>query len=152
MKLKTSKILKGSRYYYSASILIVILIVLTSCKEFSSSDEDIDWDTICVTATAYNSVEYQTEGHPSITAWGDTLKPGMNAIAVSRDLLRMGLDHNSKIKIEGFDSVFLIKDKMHYRWRNRIDIYMGKDVERARKFGRKKINISYIFEKDSLPK
>ncbi|GAA4323204.1 3D domain-containing protein [Pontixanthobacter gangjinensis] len=115
-------------------------------------DSDLDWDTICVTATAYNSVVYQTQNNPRITAWGDTLKPGMKAVAVSRDLLRMGLDHNSRIRIEGFDSVFLIKDKMHYRWRNRIDIYMGEDIEKAKNFGRKKLNIAYIFDKDAARK
>ena len=126
------------------------LMVLVSCNRKEKSEKE-DWITMCVTATAYNSLGYQTEGHPQITAWGDTLKPGMNAVAVSRDLLDLGLDHNSKIKIEGFDSIYLIKDKMHYRWRNRIDIYMGEDVEKARKFGRKKLNISYLFHKDTLP-
>ena len=126
------------------------LMVLVSCNRKEKPEKE-DWITMCVTATAYNSLGYQTEGHPQITAWGDTLKPGMNAVAVSRDLLDLGLDHNSKIKIEGFDSIYLIKDKMHYRWRNRIDIYMGEDVEKARKFGRKKLNISYLFHKDTLP-
>lgn len=131
---------------------LVILLFFTACNNKSLHDSDIDWDTICVTATAYNSVHFQTENDPNITAWGDTLKPGMNAIAVSRDLIKMGLDHNSKVKIEGFDSVFLVKDKMHYRWRNKIDIYMGEDVEKARKFGRKKLNIAYIYQKDSTSK
>ena len=130
--------------------LLIFLLSFSSCKKKNLDDSDVDWDTICVTATAYNSVGYQTQHDPQITAWGDTLKPGMNAIAVSRDLLRMGLDHNSKIKIEGFDSIFLIKDKMHYRWRNRIDIYMGEDIEKAKEFGRKKLNIAYIFHKDSI--
>nr|WP_229664774.1 3D domain-containing protein [Christiangramia forsetii] len=125
---------------------------MNSCKNFNSDENEEEWVTVCVTATAYNSLDYQTAGNPRITAWGDTLKPGMNAIAVSRDLIRLGLDHNSKIKIEGFDGVFLVKDKMHYRWRHRIDIYMGENVKRARKFGRKKINISYIFEKDTISK
>ena len=129
------------------------LWILISTLFFSCKDKvEEDWVTVCVTATAYNSLGYQTEGNPSITAWGDTLKPGMNAIAVSRDLMRLGLDHNAKIRIEGFDSIFLVKDKMHYRWRNRIDIYMGENVEKAEKFGRKKINISYIFQKDSVSK
>ncbi|TRO67548.1 hypothetical protein FGM01_01175 [Christiangramia sabulilitoris] len=123
-----------------------ILLTLSACKKRSAENEN--WVTMCVTATAYNSVEAQTQDNPNITAWGDTLKPGMNAIAVSRDLIRMGIDHNSKVKIEGFDSLFVVKDKMHYRWRNRIDIYMGKNVGKARKFGRKKLNISYIFQKD----
>lgn len=123
---------------------------MTSCAKFNSKEEEVDWDTICVTATAYNSLGYQTEGHPNITAWGDTLRPGMKAIAVSRDLIKLGLDYNSKVKIEGFDSIFLVKDKMHYRWRNKIDIYMGENIEQARDFGRKKINIAYIFQKDSI--
>ena len=143
--------LYSHRFFWLLGI-VGILILLSSCKDKDMEGEDIDWDTICVTATAYNSVGYQTEGHPSVTAWGDTLKPGMNAIAVSRDLLRMGLDHNSKIKIEGFDSIYLIKDKMHYRWRKRIDIYMGEDVEKARNFGRNKLNIAYIFQKDTISK
>ncbi len=129
---------------------LFLILLLISCKDRDMKGDEIDWDTICVTATAYNSVDSQTEGHPMLTAWGDTLRPGMNAVAVSRDLMRMGLDHNAKIKIEGFDSIFLVKDKMHYRWRNRIDIYMGKNVEAARDFGRKKLNIAYIFHKDSI--
>ena len=131
---------------------LFLLIYLTACSNFNADDSDADWDTICVTATAYNSVGYQTMNHPKITAWGDTLKRGMNAIAVSRDLLKMGLDHNSPVKIEGFDGVFYIKDKMHYRWKHRIDIYMGEDINKAKKFGRKKLNIAYIFAQDSLKK
>ena len=130
-------------------VLFCFLVIFCGCKRDLEGDE-IDWDTICVTATAYNSVGSQTQDNPRITAWGDTLRPGMNAIAVSRDLLKLGLDHNSKIKIEGFDSIYLVKDKMHYRWRNKIDIYMGENVEKAREFGRKKLNIAYIFKKDSI--
>ena len=137
-------------YLFKIGIAGFVLITFSACKRMSPSQPEVDWDTICVTATAYNSTHHQTEGNPRITAWGDTLKPGMKAIAVSRDLIRMGLDHNSKVKIEGFDSIFLVKDKMHYRWRNRIDIYMGEDVGSAREFGRKKINMAYIFKKDTL--
>ncbi|MBT8295573.1 MAG: 3D domain-containing protein [Gramella sp.] len=132
--------------------MLFISAILISCKKVNEGDEDLDWVTVCVTATAYNSVESQTQYNPKITAWGDTLRPGMHAVAVSRDLIKLGLDHNAKIKIEGFDSIFLVKDKMHYRWRNRIDIYMGNNVKKARKFGRKKLNISYVFQKDSIKK
>lgn len=133
-------------------LILCIGTVFTSCKDFNFSGEDIDWDTICVTATAYNSVSSQTEGDAKITAWGDTLKPGMNVIAVSRDLIDMGLDHNAPVKIEGFEGTFLVKDKMHYRWKRRIDIYMGDDVKKARQFGRKRLNLAYIFQKDSPDK
>lgn len=131
-------------------VMILGMISVSACKNFNADETKVDWDTICVTATAYNSLDYQTEDDPRITAWGDTLKPGLNAIAVSRDLIRLGLDHNSKVKIEGFDSIFLVKDKMHYRWKNRIDIYMGNNSRKAREFGRKRLNIAYIFKKDSL--
>jgi 3D (Asp-Asp-Asp) domain-containing protein len=103
-----------------------------------------------VTATAYNSLPAQTSYiHPGITAWGDSLKPGMKCIAVSRDLIRKGLTHNTMVKIDGFEGVYLVKDKMHYRWRNKIDIYMGVDKEKALAWGRKKIEIQYAIKKDS---
>ncbi|MFV8225864.1 3D domain-containing protein [Christiangramia aquimixticola] len=122
----------------------ILFLYLTACNTTDNKEPVAEWNTICVTATAYNSVSGQTNEHPKITAWGDTLKPGMRAIAVSRDLLEMGFDYNSPVKIEGFEGVFYIKDKMHSRWKHRIDIYMGNDVEKAEKFGRKKLNISFI--------
>src|SRR5690606_4788597 len=57
---------------------------------------------MAVRATAYNSLPGQGMGNPSIGAWGDRLKPGMKAIAVSRDLLNEGLlGHRSVVRIEG---------------------------------------------------
>src|SRR5262245_35096653 len=60
---------------------------------------------IVVTATAYNSVPEQGMGSGQHGAWGDRLAPGMKAIAVSDDLLEMGLEHGSKVRIEGLDGV-----------------------------------------------
>jgi 3D (Asp-Asp-Asp) domain-containing protein len=96
-----------------------------------------------VMASAYNSLADQTSTNPNITAFGDSLKPGMRYIAVSRDLLDSGLVHNTKVKLEGFDGLFTVKDKMNKRWRKRIDIYMGTDVQKAKKWGKKNINIEY---------
>jgi len=39
---------------------------------------------------------------------------------------------------------------MHRRWLNRIDIYMGKDVQKAKEWGKKKLSIQYGILKDSL--
>ena len=91
-----------------------------------------------VSATAYNSLPYQTRPGSSgnIAAWGDTLVPGMKCIAVSRDLLDSGLTRNARVLIEGFEGdTFLVKDKMNHRFRRRIDLYMGKDVQKAKEFG-----------------
>ena len=97
-----------------------------------------------VTATAYNSVEYQTKkGDPFTAAWGDKLQPGMKAIAVSRDLIPEGLDHRTEVKIEGLDGTYLVLDKMNKRWKQKIDIFMGMDIAKAREWGKRKVNIEW---------
>lgn len=129
--------------------ICLISIVLYSCN--NEVEEKCDSKSFVVTATAYNSLAYQTSSNPSITAFGDSLKPGLRYIAVSRDLLDSGLVHNTKVKLEGFDSLFTVKDKMNRRWRKRIDIYMGVDVKKAKKWGKRKVNIEYCLPvKDSI--
>jgi len=127
-------------------VAFISIAIALSCKK---KVEEYIWKPLEVTVSAYNSVTWQTSGNPNIAAWGDTLKPGMKCIAVSRDLLRMGLKHNTKVKIEGLEGIYLVKDKMHRRWTNRIDLYMGKDVKKAREWGRKKLTIQYAAKKDS---
>ena len=129
-------------------IILVLTLVTLGCKEVEEKCTNKRFE---VTATAYNSLAYQTNSNPIITALGDSLKPGLNYIAVSRDLLDSGLVHNTKVKIEGFDSYFLVKDKMNKRWRKRIDIYMGVDVKKAKDWGKKSVTIQYCApKKDSL--
>ncbi|SOC80226.1 3D (Asp-Asp-Asp) domain-containing protein [Salinimicrobium sediminis] len=116
-----------------------------SCEEAAEAEMNNfeDWQTITVTASAYNSLKIQGQGNPEITAWGDTLAPDVLSIAVSRDLIKKGLKHNTPVIIEGFEGIFIVNDKMHPRWRNKIDIYMGEDKEKALKWGRRKVQISY---------
>ena len=117
--------------------------MLTGCKKEEKESPDFFWASVNVTASAYNSISGQTASNPKITAYGDTLKPGMRYIAVSRDLLRKGLKYNTPIIIEGFDGFFLVKDKMHRKWKNHIDIYMGNDTDSAKQWGRRKVCIDY---------
>ena len=127
------------------SVVLYMVMGFAGCKK--SMDKELSpfvWDSLTVTASAFNSTRAQTgTGNPNITAWGDTLEPGMKVLAVSRDLIAKGLDHNTEVIIEGIDGVFIVKDKMHYRWKNKIDIYMGDDIQKARQFGRKKVRIFY---------
>ena len=126
------------------------LILGCSKKEETRPVKIYEWIGHEVTASAYNSVHWQTDSiSPSIAAWGDTLKPGMKSIAVSRDLIKLGLVHNTMVKIDTFPDTFYVLDKMHYKWRNRIDIYMGKDIKKAREWGRKKIMICYAIPLDT---
>ena len=119
------------------TVLFLFLLLMLSCNRYETVTRD-------VTATAYNSLASQTHAeHSNITAWGDTLKPGMKTIAVSRDLIREGLTRNKKVRIEGLPGVYTVLDKMNPRWRNRIDIYMGENIERAKEWGRQKVTIHY---------
>ncbi len=122
---------------------IIFLLFSSGLVSCSDKEEKWEWKTIEVTATAYNAIESQTSSLVNIAAWGDTLRPGMKCIAVSRDLLKKGLKYDTPVKIEGFEGVFRVKDKMHSRWENRIDIFMGLDVNKAREWGRKKVLIQY---------
>ncbi|MFT6850427.1 MAG: 3D (Asp-Asp-Asp) domain-containing protein [Sphingobacteriales bacterium] len=121
-------------------ILILIFINLASC----TPEQTGRTKKLKVTATAYNNLPAQTNSeHFAIGAWGDSLKPGMKVIAVSRDLIDSGLVHNTRVYIKGFDEPFLVKDKMNARWIKKIDIYMGLDRNKALKWGKKKVNISW---------
>jgi len=97
-----------------------------------------------VTATAYTSHVNQTDSTPNIAAWGDRLKPGMKIIAVSRDMLDVyGLKHLTKVRIKGLEGEYLVMDKMNKRWKKKIDIYMGMDLKKAYKWGRKKVELQW---------
>lgn len=123
-------------------IFALVGILALGCKQ--EPEVRYTTKTIKVTATAYNSVSWQTWGDPTLTAFGDTLKPGMKAVAVSRDLLDSGLVHGSKLKIDGLPGVYVVRDKMHWRWKRKIDIYMGTNQDSARAWGRRKVNITWI--------
>lgn len=96
-----------------------------------------------VTATAYNSLPGQGLGDPTLTAWGDELVAGEKAIAVSRDLIPLGLTHGVAVEIKGLPGTYIVKDKLHKRWNRRIDIYMGVDVEQARQWGKRRVTIRW---------
>ncbi|WP_324719091.1 3D domain-containing protein [Salinimicrobium sp. HB62] len=141
---------------FSAKAILKLLVfplifvgAFESCKEMEMEKYNFeDWQKITVTASAYNSLKRQGEGNPVITAWGDTLQPGVQSIAVSRDLLKRGLEYKTPVKIEGFEGVFIVNDKMHPRWRNKSDIYMGEDKQKALKWGRRKVEIAFPAEEE----
>lgn len=122
-------------------IIYLFSFAFISCKEKS---EKVSFCESCisieVSASAYNS----REGQFSVTSWGDTLQPGMNAIAVSPDLLALGLKHGTEVKIEGLPGTYVVMDKMHSRWQKKIDIYMGTNRKKALEWGRKNIEICYL--------
>lgn len=127
-----------------------VLLLLFSIGEMACSEKR-EVKCIDVTATAYNNVYWQTKtGTPSIAAWGDTLKKGMKVIAVSRDLIDSGLVYNTAVYIPLLQDTFYVIDKMHYRWRKKIDIFMGKDIKKAREWGKQKVSIKFYAPKKEV--
>jgi 3D (Asp-Asp-Asp) domain-containing protein len=109
-----------------------------------SQESPRDWQTLEVLATAYTLAEDETKkGNVGLAAWGDRLKPGMKAIAVSRDLIPKGLDHRTRVKIEGLPGTYVVRDKMNRRWRNKVDILV-KNKRRAREWGKRPVVIRWL--------
>ena len=97
-----------------------------------------------VDVTAYNAHRSQTDRNPWLAAWGDQLMPGMKAIAVSRDLLSLGLRHRARVQIDGLPGEYVVLDKTHRRWTRRVDLFMGSDRQKALKWGKRKMRIRCV--------
>lgn len=97
-----------------------------------------------VTATAYSSHGSQTDNSPFLAAWSNRLRPGMKAIAVSRDLLsQYGMRNGTKVRVGGLPGYYTVLDKMNKRYKKRIDIYMGVDRRKALLWGRRSVVMSW---------
>ena len=116
------------------------LVLLAAAEEQSQN----------VTASAYNSTPAQTDAAPNEGAWGDEITPGMKVIAVSPDLIAAGLNRGTKVRVEGLPGTWTVLDRTASRHRNRIDIYMGTDVEAAREWGIRKVTIRLVDTTETL--
>lgn len=132
------------------SLLLIGLTILcfSHCQSPQEEKEEevaANDTSLVVTATAYNAIEKQTKkGRPDIGAWGDTLRPGVKAIAVSRDLLKEGgLKHNDTVYIEGLKGPYRVMDKMNKRWKKKIDIFMGLDEKKAINWGKQEVTLTW---------
>lgn len=88
-----------------------------------------------VTASAYNSVPWQTDSTPFTTASGTTVRHGV----LAANFLPIG----TQVTIPDLygDQIFVVEDRMNARYRNNIDIWM-ESVTDARKFGRRSVTIN----------
>jgi 3D (Asp-Asp-Asp) domain-containing protein len=96
-----------------------------------------------VRATAFNSTRAQTDSRPTESACGDTLRPGIKAVAVSRDLAKLGLDCGTEVRIEGLKGSYTVVDLTAARHEKLIDIYMGRDIKAARQWGVQEVEIAW---------
>lgn len=118
--------------------MMLVATVLSGCER-GPGEHSME-----VTATAYTMRAEETkQGNIGLAAWGDQLEPGMKAIAVSRDLTDEGLTHRTEVRIEGLEGTYVVRDKMNKRWEEKIDVFMGTDLEAAREWGKKTVTIHW---------
>ena len=89
-----------------------------------------------VTLTTYKAMEGETDSTPNITASGFkiTNPKKHKIIAVSRDLKRKW-GWGTKVRIVGagkYDGTYRVHDLMNKRYRNRIDILVGKNDKQTK--------------------
>ena len=89
-------------------------------------------------------VEEILDRDPWVAAWNNRLRPGMKAVAVSRDLLALGIGNGARVQIDGLPGEYVVLDKTHRRWTRRVDLFMGRDVRRALEWGKRKMRIRCI--------
>jgi 3D (Asp-Asp-Asp) domain-containing protein len=135
---------------FVASFCLLGILVLSSCSVLQKIPQEKQ-QNLMVTATAFNSLPKQGKGNPNVGAWGDSITPGMNAVAVSADLVSLGLSRGTKVRIEGLRNEYVVLDRMPAKWKKRIDIYMGNDVKAARSWGRREVNIYWSVPDESKP-
>jgi len=114
--------------------LLLVALVLCTLLPLGSQARKPKWYTVrsgTVMATAFNSMESQTDKSPWITASGTRCRPGV----IASNFLPFG----TKVKIDGFgDRIFVVEDRMNKRYSKRIDIWFS-DYDNAMKFGVRKI-------------
>jgi LysM repeat protein len=114
--------------------------ILAKEKRFKYASDKRFKHKLRVVATAYTSHRNQTDKTPFLAAWNNRIRPGMKIIAVSPDLIRKyGITNGTKVKISGLPGIYTVRDKMHRRMRNHIDIYMGTNRRKALRWGRRRV-------------
>lgn len=90
-----------------------------------------------LTVTGYSSSYDETDDDPHITASGSETRDGI----VATNLLPFG----TKVRIpeEFGDRVFVVEDRMHRRFSDRVDIWFPSKSE-AKQFGKKNLEIEIL--------
>jgi 3D (Asp-Asp-Asp) domain-containing protein len=127
-------------YLLHSIVFLMGWMGITNCTQEPTPPifEKSEYYALEVEASAYTCRIQRNPKKPVRGAWGDILTTDTKAIAVSNDLIKMGLKHGTSVKIEGLEGNYVVMDKMANRWRKTIDIYMGNACQKARCWGRRK--------------
>lgn len=106
---------------------VIINAKVIKIQEYEGIFEKEKIARIKVHITTYNPVPEQTDDTPDITAFGKKVKPNI-MFAASNDLISsLNLKPGTKMYIPGIpskakDGMWIFGDKMHSRWKNRVDL------------------------------
>ena len=124
-----------------ATIMVILVLVLHPYEcNIHKFDEDkreiVVIDEVVpdiVTVTTYSITERETDSTPLLTASGFKINPQNpkrhRIIAVSRDLKRK-YRFGQRVRITNagkYNGEYVIRDLMHHRWKNKIDILINPD-------------------------
>lgn len=137
------------RKKYVSIALLLLVGLLSGCAKQTPTPKK---QTLKVTATAYTSSKRETDSTPFLAAWKNKLKPGIKSIAVSRDLLALGLTNGAEVSIDGLEGKYKVLDKMNKRWEKKIDIYMGLNRKKAINWGKQTVTIRWEDKPLKTPK
>lgn len=128
------------RHTLSSAALPFALLISSMTVGFAAPPHTLE-----VVVTAYSSTPAQTDGDPTVTATGQSVRPGI--LAVSRDLLETQLPYGTQVRIaeiradeEGCggyptSTVFEVQDTMAASIQNQVDIWMP-SLDEALAWGR----------------
>jgi 3D (Asp-Asp-Asp) domain-containing protein len=117
-------------------IALVFVFIPFDCtiQQFETKPDVEEVDEVIpdiVTLTTYSISVDETDSTPLVTASGFKINPNNpkrhRIIAVSRDLKRK-YKFGQKVRIEGagkYNGIYTIRDLMHHRWKNKIDILIN---------------------------
>ena len=91
--------------------------------------------------SAYTSRVEETDDTPCIAADGSDIcvRASKGETLCAANFVPLG----SKLTIDKFGTC-TVADRMNRRYQNRVDVYMGNDLERARSFGLQKLEVATV--------
>jgi hypothetical protein len=109
------------------------------CLALAACSSRGEVDTLTVAAF---SIALRGPGEDPVRGkWGDELKPGIKAVAVSPDLVARGLSQGTRVRIEGLPSAYRVRDQLPDGTRERIEIFMGTDAASVARFGEQRMRV-----------
>ena len=127
------------------ALLVILSLVFfpTKCNMHSMEKkvELVERDEVVpdiVTVTTYSITEGETDSTPLLTASGFKINPKNpkkhRIIAVSRDLKRK-YRFGQRVRITNagkYNGEYVVRDLMHHRWKNKIDILINPDDKQTK--------------------